>query len=457
MSFHSGAAIKKEKTRIDLTQGSVAAGLLRFAMPLFFGQLLQQFYHMADSWVIGNFCSNDAFAAVSSGGSLTFLVIGLFNGIAMGGGVVISRYYGAKDEPNIIKAIHNNFLFSLIASAAGTVVGLLLVPQMLRWMNTPESVLPQSLAYFRVYFGGVSTVILYNSCMGILRALGDSVRPLYYLLVSSILNVGLDLLLVAVFRWGVTGAAVATVIAQGVSVAMCLVHMFRMQDPVTRLDLHRLKWDGRIMGQILRQGLPSGIQNSVISLGNVVVQTNINSFGAFAMAGHGAQARLEGFGFLPITAMSMSLPTFVSQNVGAGKIDRAKKGAAFGIAAGMLLAEAVGAVMYFAAPQLLRIFVDEPQSIEYGAIHMRITVLFYFLLAFSHCAAGVLRGLGRSTVPMVTMLSFWCGVRILYVTVALRFFPVFQTISWAYPLTWCLSTLVYIFFLLRMDWNRGKL
>ena len=459
MAFHlraGGAAVRAGKAA-DLTQGPVAGGLLRFALPLFLGQLLQQFYHTADSWVIGNFASNDAFAAVSSGGSLTFLVIGLFNGIAMGGGVVISRYFGAKDEENVIRSIHNNFLFSLIASVVATVMGLVLVPQMLRWMQTPDSVLPESLAYFRVYFGGVSTIILYNSCMGILRALGDSLHPLYYLILSSLVNVGLDLLFVAVFRWGVTGAAVATVIAQGLSVVLCVAQLLRMPDPAQRLDLRKLKWDSRIMGQILRQGLPSGIQNSVISLGNVVVQTNINSFGAFAMAGHGAQARLEGFGFLPITAMSMSLPTFISQNVGAGRIDRAKKGAVFGIGFGMICAQLVGVVMCVFAPQMLRFFVDEPMSVEFGTIHLRTTALFYFLLAFSHCAAGTLRGLGRSTVPMVTMLSSWCGFRILYVTVALQFFPVFRTISWAYPITWCLSSIVYLIYLLRMDWNRGRL
>ncbi|MBQ8612438.1 MAG: MATE family efflux transporter [Oscillospiraceae bacterium] len=458
MSFHlrAGAAVK-EKKLLDLTQGSIAGGILQFAWPVFLGQLLQQFYNMADAWVIGNFADNDSFAAVSSGGNLTFLIIGLFGGIAMGGGVVISRYFGAKDNENITKAIHNNFLFGILASVIATLLGLFLVPQMLVWMKTPSTVLPQSLAYFRVYFGGICTVILYNNCMAILRALGDSMRPLYYLLISSLINVALDLLFVAGFRWGVTGAAAATVIAQGISVALCLVRMFRIKDDVTRFDLHKLRFDKHIMAQILRQGLPSGIQNSVISLGNVVVQTNINSFGAFAMAGHGAQAKLEGFGFLPITAMSMSLPTFISQNVGAGKIDRAKKGAAFGIGFGVLLAELMGIAMYAFAPQLLRIFVDEPMSVEFGTVHLRTTALFFFLLAFSHCAAGTLRGLGRSTVPMVTMLSFWCGVRIVYVTVALQFFPVFRTISWAYPITWCLSTVVYLIYLLRMDWSRGRL
>lgn len=189
----------------SLTEGSIVQGILSFALPLFLGQLLQQLYNLADAWVLGNFADNGAFAAVSSGGSLTFLVIGFFNGIAIGGGVIISRYYGARDEENVVRAIHTNFLFGIIASVLSTVVGLLLVPRLLLVMNTPESVLPYSLTYFRIYFGGVFTVILYNICMAIMRSLGDSLHPLYYLIVSSALNMALDLLFVAVFHWGVAG------------------------------------------------------------------------------------------------------------------------------------------------------------------------------------------------------------------------------------------------------------
>lgn len=441
----------QDKT-IDLTNGSIAGGILAFAGPIFIGQLLQQFYNMADAWVIGNFADNDSFAAVSSGGSLTMLIIGLFSGIALGGGVVISRYFGAKDSENLKKAIHTNFLFALLSSVGATALGLLLVPQLLVMMNTPESVLPQSLAYFRVYFGGVSTVILYNTCMSIMRALGDSLRPLYYLIVSSVVNVVLDLVFVAGFHWGVRGAAIATVIAQGLSALLCIIRMLRQTDE-TRLDLRQLRWHKGIMGQVIRQGLPTGVQNSVISMGNVVIQSSINGFGAFAMSGFGAYAKIEGLVFLPIASMSMSLPTFISQNLGAGRPDRAKKGAAFGLVFGMAVAELIGVVLYLLAPQALHIFVKEPLAIEFGTIHCRTISLFFFLLAFSNCTAGVLRGCGKSLVPMIVMLAFWCGVRILYVTQALRVWPVFATISWAYPLTWSLSSIVYVIFLLRMDWN----
>lgn len=439
----------------DLTTGSITKGLIRFAVPLFLGQLLQQLYNMADAWVVGNFADNDAFAAVSSAGSLIFLIVGFFNGVAIGGGVVISRYFGAKDHEKLQNAIHADFLFGLLSSVLATAVGLWLVPDILALMNTPASVLPHSLTYFRIYFAGVSTVILYNICMAIMRALGDSLHPLYYLIFSSLVNVALDLLFVAGLHWGVGGAAVATVLAQGLSVLLCLVRMCRVPDETTRLDFRKLRVHGGIMGQVIRQGLPTGVQNSVISIGNIVIQANINAFGAYAMSGQGAYARIEGLVFLPIMSMSMALPTFISQNLGAKKYDRAKKGAAFGILSGMVLAEAVGVLMYAGAPYALRFFVDSAQAVEFGVIHSRTVAPFFFLLAFSHCAAGVMRGCGKSVVPMVTMLAFWCGVRIVYVTLAVPVFPVFRTISWAYPLTWSLSSLVFLAFLFKSDWTHS--
>ncbi len=456
---------------IDLTEGAIVKKIIQFAIPLFLGQLLQQFYNMADAWVVGNFADNNNFAAVSSGGSLTFLIIGFFNGIAVGGGVIISRYYGAKDHKSVQKAIHSNFLFGVISSVLATVVGLLFIPTLLTWMKTPAEVMPHSLLYFRIYFAGVSTVILYNICMSIMQALGDSLHPLYYLIFSSLVNVALDLLFVAGFHWGAGGAAVATVIAQGLSVVLCLVRMCREEDETVRLDLKRLfsslyprkgaAYGGEplfhkdILLQAIGQGLPTGIQNSVISIGNIVIQSNINAFGAYAISGHGAYAKIEGFVFLPIMSVSMVLPTFISQNLGAGKQDRAKRGAAFGILSGMVLAELVGVVIYLWAPYALRFFVNSQDAVEFGVIHARTVAPFFFLLAFSHCVAGIMRGCGKAFVPMITMLLFWCGVRIVYVTLAVRVYPVFKTISWAYPLTWTLSSVLLLIVLLKLNWGSG--
>lgn len=445
----------RTKRTLPLTEGSIIGGMLAFAWPIFLGQVLQQFYNMADAWVIGNFASNDAFAAVSSGGNLTFLIIGFFGGIAAGGGVVISRYCGARDSENLKASIHTDFLFGILASVFATVAGLLLVPPLLRLMKTPEEVLPYSLQYFRIYFAGVSTVILYNICMSIMQALGNSKSPLHYLIISSIINILLDLLFVAVFHWGVSGAAVATVVAQGISVILCIFRMVRNPDSMLRLDFRCLKLDTRLMRQIIRQGLPAGIQNAVISMGNMAIQTNINSFGAYAMSGQGAHVKIEGFAFLSVTSMSMTLPTFVSQNLGAGNIRRAKRGALYGSVIGMAAAAATGLAIYIWAPQLLGLFVSAPLSIEYGVIHARIVAPFYALLAFAHCSAGILRGCGKSTVPMVVMLAFWCVVRTVYVTVILKFIHQFGMISWAYPLTWSLSCIVFLIYLLRLDWGKA--
>ena len=443
----------KQRTQA-LTSGSIPGSILRFALPLFLGQTLQQFYNMADAWVIGNFAENSAFAAVSSGGNLTFLIIGFFSGIGVGGGVVISRYFGARDKSSTQRAIHADFLFGLIASLVATVAGLTLVPWLLTLMHTPADVLPYSLQYFRVYFGGVTTIILYNICMSIMQAQGDSVRPLYYLFISSVANVVLDLLFVAVFHWGVTGAAIATVIAQGLSVVLCLVRMCREPEEHLRLDFRKLYWDKEMMRRIIRQGLPTGVQNAVISLGNVVIQSNINSFGASAMSGQGAYSKIEGFAFLSVTSMSMTLPTFVSQNLGAGNVPRAKKGALFGTLTTMVAAEVTGVLMYIFIPQLLRLFISDPEAIAYGIIHARVDTLFYCLLALAHCAAGVLRGCGKSTVPMVIMLSCWCVLRSIYVTVILRFIHEFCMISWAYPITWGVSCILFVFYLYRLNWER---
>ena len=443
--------MKANQGMMDLTKGSIAKGLVQFTIPVIFGQILQQLYSIADAWVLGNYADNTAFAAVSSTNSLIFLMIGLFNGTAIGGGVVISRYFGAKDEKGVEMAIHTNVLFGLIASVLVTLAGLFLIPQMIKLMKVPEDVLPQSLLYFRIYFAGSATVILYNVFTSIMRALGDSIHPLYYLAFSSVVNVVLDLLLVAKFHQGVAGAAFATVLSQGLSMLLCLMRMRKSKD-YTRISWKKIKWYPQMMKKVSQQGLPAGIQNSVISIGNVVIQTNINAFGEFAMTGAGAHSKIEGFVFIPITSMVLTLPTFISQNLGAKEYDRAKKGALFGILTSVILAEGIGLIVYVFSPQLIHIFAKSEEAVRYGVIQERIMTLFYGLMAFSHSATGVLRGSGRSIVPMVTMLGIWCGVRVLYVTIAIQIVPVFQTICWAYPLTWGLSSIVFLIYLLKSNW-----
>ena len=434
-----------------LTEGPIWKKMLLFALPVFLGNVFQQFYNAFDSWCVGNFIGDDALAAVSSSGSLIFMMIGFFNGTAMGAGVVIARDYGARKYDSMRRAIHTNVAFGLVSGILLTVLGVAFTPTILRWMGTPQDVFPQSVSYFRYYFCGAVFTVMYNIFVGILHAVGDSKHPLYYLIVSSAVNVVLDLLFVAVLKLGVGSAAVATTISQGVSALLCCIRLMRCDAPY-RLKLKEVRFHGDSMKSILRYGLPSGVQNSVIALANVVVQSNINSFGKEAMAGCGSYAKLEGFAFLPITCFTQALSTFVGQNLGAGKHDRVKKGVVFGILCSCLMAEAIGVLSWLFAPRLIGIFNTEPAVIDYGVRHMRTICLFYFLLAFSHCIAGILRGAGKATVPMITMLVCWCAIRVSYITVAVSFVHRLETVSWAYPITWTCSSVVFLIYFLKADW-----
>ena len=436
----------------SLTEGPIWKAMLLFALPVFLGNLFQQFYNAFDSWVVGRFIGDTALAAVSSSGSLIFMMIGFFNGVAMGAGVIIARYYGAKDYTQMRKAIHTDIAFGLSAGALLTVLGVVFTPTILRWMGTPEEVLPQSISYFRYYFCGVIFTVMYNIFVGILHAVGDSKHPLYYLIFSTFVNVVLDLLFVAVFHMGVGSAAMATTISQGVSAILCCIHLLRAKGEPYQLKIKEIGFDWPSFKNIVRFGLPSGIQNSVISFANIVVQSSINSFGAAAMAGCGAYSKMEGFAFLPVTCFTQALSTFVGQNLGARNHQRVRKGVGFGIACSTIMAEFVGIMSYVFAPQMISFFNDSPEVVDFGVRHMRTICLFYCLLAFSHCIAGIMRGAGKATVPMFTMMVCWCLIRVSYIKVALGFANQLETVSWAYPITWSCSSIVFLIYFLKADW-----
>ena len=442
------------KSQLSLTEGSICRGMLLFAMPVFFGNLFQQLYNAFDAWVVGRFLGETALAAVSSSGNLIFLMVGFFNGVAMGAGAVIARYYGARDYDNLKKSIHTVIALGLVSGIALSIVGVVFTPTILRWMNTPENVLPQSVSYFRYYSYGVIFVVMYNIFVGILHAVGDSRHPLYYLIASTLINVGLDLLFVGVLHLGVGSAAMATTISQGFSALLCCIHLLRSKE-VYRLEWKQIRCHRTSARDILRIGVPSGIQNSVISIANVVVQSNINTFGAAAMAGCGAYSKLEGFVFLPVTCFTQALATFVGQNLGARHYGRVKKGVYFGIACCMILAEIIGITGYVFSPKMIRFFNDSPEVVDFGVRHMRTICLFYFLVAFSHCIAAVMRGAGRASVPMYTMLLCWCLIRITYITLALKVVNQLETVSWAYPITWTCSSIVFLIYFLKVDWLHG--
>lgn len=450
----------KSQTARLLTEGKPSKVLVSFAMPIFLSQLFQQLYNTADSWIVGNYLGKEALAAVNSSGSLIYLLISFFVGASMGAGVVISRYFGAGDPERVSKAVHTNAVFSLICGAVLSVFGVLMTPQILRWMGVPEDVMPNSVAYLRYYFLGCVPVVMYNSMKGVMNAVGDSRRPLYYLIVSSVLNVILDWLFVGVLGFGVAWAAIATVLSQTVSAILCLYQLTR-KGTVYRLEWKKLGIDRESLKEIVRYGLPTGVQNSVIGFANVLVQTNINSFGANAMAACGAYSRIEGFVFLPIMSVSMALTSFIGQNLGAKEYERAKQGARFGILTSIALAELVGVVLFFFGGFFISTFIQDadPEAVSeiiaIGARQCRVESLFFFLLAFSHAIAGVCRGAGKAIVPMIIMLAIWCVLRIIYITIAMAISHEIILLFAAYPLTWFLSSVIYFIYYKKSDWIHG--
>lgn len=439
---------------IDLTKGSIKKGLIKFAFPLFLGNLFQQLYNTADSIIVGNFLGPLALASVSSSTPLIYLMIGFFQGIAIGAGVVISKSFGARNKDELLKSIHTDLAFAICAGLFLTVFGVIFTPTILKLMKTPEDIMANSVEYFRIYSYGLVFSMLYNICNGIMNAVGDSKHPLYYLIVSSITNVVLDLLFVGVFKLGVWSVALATTISQAISVILSLSRLFKGTE-LFKVEIKKIKFDKKILKDIIRFGLPAGVQNSVVGFANIIVQTNVNTFSSVAVAGSGSYSKIEGFAFLPITCFALGLTTFIGQNLGAKQYDRAKEGAKFGFLCSITLAELIGIIVFIFAPVFVSLFNDNPEVIYYGTRQARIESLFYFGLAFSHCIAGILRGSGKATIPMIIMLSIWCIFRVTYLTVVLHFYHHVEVIYSVYPLTWSISSILFLIYFLKADWIHG--
>lgn len=440
-----------EKVIEPMTSGSIGKRMMFFALPLLLGNLFQQLYNTVDSLIVGNFLGSSALAAVSSSGSLIFMLIGFLSGISAGAGVVISQYFGAEDVPNIQRAVHTTVAFGIAAGLLMTIVGILLSPQILAWMGTPESVMPESISYLQIYFSGSLGFVLYNVFVGILQAVGDSRHPLYYLMASSVINLVLDILFIGFFHTGVGGAALATVISQVFSAILCFVQLLRTKESY-QLRLSSIRFDLPMLGRIIRIGLPSGVQNSIIAFANVVVQSYINAFGEMAMAGYGAYTKIEGFAFLPINSFTMAMTTFVGQNLGAGQIERTRKGARFGILVTVVMAELIGVIVMLFAPQLIAAFDSTPAVVQFGVEKARTAALFYCLLAYSHSVASVIRGAGKAVVSMLIMMTFWCVVRVAFLAVSIPFTHSVLMVYAVYPLTWALSSVAFFFYYRRANW-----
>ena len=428
-----------------MTSGSISKSMIVFALPILLGNLFQQLYNTVDSLIVGNYLGSTALAAVTSSGSLIFMLIGFVMGVSSGASVVIANYYGARDKNNLELSVHTTVVLGVIVGAAMTILGVLLTPQILIWIDTPSAVMKDAVVYLRLLFSGSLFLVMYNFLVGILQAVGDSKHPLYYLIASSVINLILDVLFIAGFHMGVGGAAVATVISQGISMLLCFIQLTKSKYEY-RLQVKKLVLDKEILKQLLKIGLPSGVQNSIIAFANIIVQTYINSFGEMAMAGLGVFSKIEGFAFLPITSFAMAITTFIGQNLGAHEFDRAKKGARFGIIITVLSAEAIGLIIYIFAPQLIGAFDSSPEVISYGVAKAHNATIFFFLLAYSHAIAAVCRGAGKAMVPMFVMLAFWCVIRVAFLAITIPITQSIEMLYWVYPLTWGLSSLAFFIY-----------
>lgn len=438
-----------------MTKGPIRREIILFTIPLFFSNLFQQLYNTADSIIVGNFTGADALAAVSSSGNLIFLVIGFIIGLSTGAGVVIARHYGAGEKEGMRKAVNTVTAMSLCCGLIAMLLGILFAPLVLVWMGTPETVLPESILYFRIYFIGAIPATLYNGLVGVLQAVGDSRHPMFYLILSSIVNIVLDLLFVGVFHFGVAGAAAATVISQVLSMVMAVYHLLNAPDDY-RLIVREVSFDKTELKDILYNGIPMGLQNCIIAFANVIVQSYINQFGRLAVAGQGAYLKIEGFAFLPITCFSMAMVTFIGQNVGAGEKERVRQGARFGLIACALLSQAIGILMYIFAHPLIRLFGSDEEMIAYGVERLRICIKFYIPLSISHVMAGILRGAGKSVVPMVVMLVCWCVIRVPLIGIGMHYVHSINVVNWAYPITWMMTCVVFLVYYFSGRWLSPK-
>lgn len=436
---------------VIMTEGVIWKQLLAFSMPLLIGNLFQQLYNTADSIVVGNFVGSDALAAVGSSNSLINLIIGMSMGIGTGAGVIISQYYGAKEDQKLHWAVHTSIALSLVGGILLTILGVILTPVLLIWMGTPTEVLPSAISFLRIFFWGSVFNLLYNMGAGILRAVGDSKRPLYYLCVSSVVNIVLDLVFVVGFHMGTAGAGFATVIAQAVSSVLVVMALMRTKES-HRLILSMIRIDKRMMKRILELGIPSGIQQSIISLSNVVVQANVNSYGAAAMAGFGAYSKIDGFAMLPLQSFCMAATTFTGQNIGAGKWKRVKQGMVQGIIISFIYTILISIILFLDAERILSIFSPDKSVIAYGNSTMLILLPFYWTLAIHQILMGSIRGSGRTVVSMLIGVGNMCILRMIYINLLVPFFPSFEAVMWCYPITWITTMIMDLIYSLKAKW-----
>lgn len=445
--------MKNQKT--SLTDGSVIRDILLFTGPLLIGNLFQQLYNTTDSFIIGNFVGNNALAAIGASGQVVNLLIGFVIGLTTGAGIIIAQAYGASDQKNLHLAIHTSFWFCLLAGIVISAVGFLLSPLILRLMNTPAEVIPDAILYLRIYFLGTIFILFYNMGAGTLQASGDTKHPLYYLALSSVINVILDILFVTVFRMAMTGVALATLIAQLISALCVYFHLTRTQD-ICRLNLREIRCHRPTLKKVLLFGVPAGLQSAIVSLSNVIVQGYLNGFGSLAMAGNNIYGKVDSLVLLPVNCLSLTTTTFIAQNIGARKAGRIKKGFFVFLALGNLYAAFVGILLFFFSHIPLKLFTPDEDVIRCGVMMAKVLGPGYFLLITCQILIGISRGAGHTLSTMILSTLNLCGLRILWLTIMIPLFPSIYTLYLGYPVTWGTAALCMGFYYQKKIWPQLK-
>lgn len=438
---------KTKQYEMDMCSGPILRKMLMFALPLMLSSILQLLFNAADIVVVGKFAGDNSLAAVGSNTALINLLTNLFIGLSIGANVVAARHYGAKAWDDLRWTVHTAMLLSMLSGALLLVLGVIGAEQMLIWMQTPEEVLPLATVYLRIYFLGMISTMVYNFGSALLRAVGDTKRPLYFLLCAGIINVILNLLFVIGFQMDVMGVAIATVISETVSALLVLRCLVKEKGGI-HLELRAMRIDRKKMLQILRIGLPAGFQGVVFALSNVVIQSSVNIFGNIVVAGNSAAANLEGFVYMAMNAFYQTTLSFVSQNYGAGEQKRINRIVLLGEACVIVTGTLLGNMVVFFGNDLLQIYSNNPEVIAAGMVRLHYISMIYALCGIMDVMVGALRGIGYSIMPMIVSIVGVCVLRLIWLATVFQIpeFHKIETVYLSYPVTWILTSLVYIVF-----------
>ncbi|MBQ6058230.1 MAG: MATE family efflux transporter [Treponema sp.] len=429
--------------KIDMTQGSIFPKLIRFAVPLIFSSILQLLFNAADIIVVGRFAGDNSLAAVGSTSSLVNLLVNFFIGLGIGCNVVAANYLGSMKSEKVSRTVHTSMVLSVFGGILLTFIGVTFSRQILVLMGSPEVVLPLSTLYLKIFFSGVTPTVIYNFGASLLRAKGDTKRPLFILFVAGLINVVLNLIFVICFKMDVAGVAVATVISQSFSAVVIVILLLREKDAF-RLEFRKLKIDFHILSKIVRIGIPAGLQGMIFSISNVVIQSSVNSFGPVMIAGNAAAQGVEGFIYISMNGFSQAMLTFAGQNMGAGKIDRIKKAVRDSILCASSAGIILGCLAIVFGPVLLGFYSTSPEVQAAGMIRLKVILLTYFTCGIMDCTANAIRGVGHSVLPMIITLLGACGLRMLYIFTFFQIprFHTFQGIFYSYPISWTVTAAI---------------